>query len=255
VASASTSLEGSLLPASQSHIIQRAVKTGKLEEGNLVGDEGDSDEEEMRAIMQLLNKAEVENIGPASQTPSMTPVDAQPEKAPAKPRNRTSRFKLARNVDSDLATPPSQDTRSSPKLPTAEVVAERIANTVSPSTFSLRSPVNATVRERTTPIVATRVQERGPKTPHSSIQRPTIIESPSFTSPSGTFNANSFIVNSPSFVPPSETALIIDSPSFQSPPGQNSRGTVMSENVGESVGPPGFGNKAKKVSRFAADRM
>lgn len=280
-ASASTSLGGSVIPASQSHIIQRAIKIGKIEEGNLVGGaEPDSDEEDMRAIIELLRKGEVENAGPSLPLPDTVPSEHQPVQVEKKPRAKTSRFKLARNVDSDSApsTPLSHEGRSSPKSLVSEAVSTAAPAVLSPVVERVSRPVASTVMERTpgrnttpaipgrptlAPAVSSQIQERGTQPIHPSLQNPMIIDSPSFSP--GTLDPNALIIDSPSFARPSHSkpaitnnATIIDSPSFQPPPGLNSRPAAISSEVRESAGSrmtTDNSGKAKRVSRFAADRM
>ncbi|KAH9483908.1 hypothetical protein JR316_0003386 [Psilocybe cubensis] len=67
--SESVSLGESVLPASSTRTIQRAIKTGKLDlDGKLVGAEADSESDEedhaMREVLELLKKGEVYNLGP-----------------------------------------------------------------------------------------------------------------------------------------------------------------------------------------------
>ncbi|PCH37877.1 hypothetical protein WOLCODRAFT_22915 [Wolfiporia cocos MD-104 SS10] len=62
---ASHSLGPSVLPASQSSTLKSAIRMGKLQNGQLFGDESDDDvEEEARKIVELLSQGEVTNIGP-----------------------------------------------------------------------------------------------------------------------------------------------------------------------------------------------
>ncbi|KAF5331124.1 hypothetical protein D9619_005372 [Psilocybe cf. subviscida] len=68
-AASSTSLGASVLPASSTRTIQKAIRTGKLDDdGKLIGGEDDSASEEedqgIQEVLELLRKGEVYNLGP-----------------------------------------------------------------------------------------------------------------------------------------------------------------------------------------------
>lgn len=230
----------------------------------------------MRAILELLSKGEVENAGPSPPLSNVASSKPQPVQVEKKPRNKGSRFKLARNIDSDStpSTPVSHTGRSSPKstageaLPTAapavaSQVEERISALVA-NTVTERIPGQNPTSRRQAPVstVSSHAQERNTSV-RPSVQHPMIINSPSFAP--GQQDSNAFIIDSPSFAQPSHpkpvitnNIMIIDSPSFQPPPGLDSRQAVIAGKVNESAGlrvAPNDSGKAKKVSRFAADRM
>lgn len=77
----STSLGGAVLPATQAKAIQRAIRTGKLEDDKLVGGEaGESDDEpadvNTEAFMEMLKSGEIRNVGPDGE--EVAPTSAAP---------------------------------------------------------------------------------------------------------------------------------------------------------------------------------
>ncbi|KAI0723982.1 hypothetical protein C8T65DRAFT_628114 [Cerioporus squamosus] len=151
----SQSLGGNILPASQSSTLKSAVRLGKVEDGNLLGGEdGESDDEihpAAKEMLEMLKKGEVVNVGPsapanvanvvravATPEPMTSMADVQPgpttpstpNDSPAAPKpkpSKVSQFKKSLSEPSmprsplspgsDLATPTTTASRSSPKLP------------------------------------------------------------------------------------------------------------------------------------------
>lgn len=287
-----TSLAGSVLPASSARTIQRAIRTGKLDDnGKLIGGDDDSASEEedqgLQEVLDLLRKGEVYNLGPdgnyvhavrpnhgSSPLPviqnngtaesSSTQTSDSP-KAPIMPppnmRPKTSKFKAS------LATPgrPSAST-SSPQLNYSNL------GILSPSATPASHVGRSSPKMVTPPPIFSIVPERAQS---SSVKSP----SPS-KSPDQSTAAFSVIVNSPSFPIPQEPSshnitastgtpatMIISSPSF--PPPSSSRRQdrppqVLATHVTESrpvvsQHTQGSGDSStfvpKKVSRFKADRM
>ncbi|KAH9930741.1 uncharacterized protein B0H18DRAFT_134128 [Fomitopsis serialis] len=239
---ASHSLGSSVLPSSQSSGLKKAVRMGKVENDQLVGDDSDDDvTEEAKAIIELLSRGDVTNIGPQISTasnpgpstrvpPSGPSISASadapfsksplPEDslAPAKPRSKISKFKLS------LAQPEQRESPSpvSPSLETPRMTKSR-------SSPKLTSPVPGT--PIAVPTATSRPTERqnndSPTVIPESIQRKAaqgqmpsmIVDSPSFRPPGvpAPFMP-SMVVDSPSFVqPPPFQSFVLDSPSFQTP--------------------------------------
>ena len=247
IVSSSTSLDGFVVPASQSALIREAVKLGKLESGQLVGCPEDSDDD-LKEIMELIKQGEVENLGPNLPNGSSTqPVERDVSSLPPpKARNKTSRFKISRG---GALPPPERTVENCPSIgvepptPVALNVTERELNlrletdqrTSSPSPSSVPdTPLNMV--ERSSPklpsgdispathiLPPTRLSRKpaGPSQPTT----PTVRESapasgivrektptPSKTQPPA-------VIDSPSFKPP--PSMAIDSSSFALPIGHN----------------------------------
>lgn len=109
-----------------------AVKLGKLEDDQLVGDPEDSDGD-LKEIMELIKQGDIENVGPnlpngsSSQT-----VERDVSSLPAsKARNKTSRFKINRGGASQPFERTGEDCPSigvEPPNPVALSVTERNGN-------------------------------------------------------------------------------------------------------------------------------
>ena len=286
---ASHSLGDAVLPAAQSTSVQRAVRMGKLEDGQLVGgDAGDSDgeldtaDENTRAMLEMLRNGKVTNIGPrpaavpgspaANELPGSTSTKVPsaadkvpPPQAVAQPQpSKVSKFKLAvthpstpsshaqpsgSGLSSSLSTPVNTADRSSPKFP---------------------SPGDSTpdhqLASSSTPTVT------------KSLSMPSmIVDSPDFPRPAGA-QMPSMIVESPDFPRPafanrsagstptalSPTSTIV--PSTQSSPvapvtmrpsvvERRPPTVVSAREASGSAGASGeSGARKPKVSRFKAQR-
>lgn len=267
--SASTSLGASVLPASTARTLQRAIRTGKLDDSEkLIGGDADSgseeETEEMQELLELLKKGEAYNLGPdgkvvhpipkrssgSTEAPSSV-ADPQSNQPPPLVRPpKTSKFKLSRtqagrpaptlddNPSPTISQPPtpiSNVARSSPKLPSTFIptVTER-----------QRSGVTGSLR--------------------STVLTPTVFESQPFGEPSISNRdpkMRSMIVNPPSFAHTEVPSMIVESPSFpsQPPPRPRAPPTIMSSTVKESGGSRQTHNNSesrpeKKVSRFLSER-
>jgi len=247
IVSSSTSLDGFVVPASQSGLMRDAVKLGKLESGQLVGCPEDSDDD-MKEIMELIKQGEVENVGPNlpnGSSPQTVERDVS-SLPPPKARNKTSRFKISRG---GAPQPPERTAENYPSIgvepptPVALNVTEREGGlrletdqrTSSSSPSSVPdTPLNTV--ERSSPklpsgdippathiLPPTRVSRKpaGPSQPTTSAVRELAPASgiarektptPSKTQPPA-------VIDSPSFKPPS--SMTIDSPSLALPIGHN----------------------------------
>ncbi|TFK54737.1 hypothetical protein OE88DRAFT_1653204 [Heliocybe sulcata] len=292
-ASPSTSLAASVIPASQTRNLQRAIRTGKMENGKLIGgQDGDSGsdidaEENAREVLEMLKRGEVTNAGPEPETAAFSNLSLEdhissineraasqdervegsdPGTSPTKSRLQASRFKsafLAAQTKSPAtptsglmtpATPINNIERSSPKIPA----------------------ISATIFERQAPSASRLPSNLGRKgaSPDSPITRvspdlSTVAPQPTRGSqPPGasdvTGDLADAVVDSPSFQSlstPSRVmpAMTVESPSFpfssSSHPAEPSP-TIILEQVRESPGDAGSGSTEapKKVSRFLAQR-
>ncbi|KAI9445961.1 hypothetical protein H4582DRAFT_2163084 [Lactarius indigo] len=204
----STSLGTSVLPSSSS-ALRRAVRTGRLEGDQLVGN-GDNDSEEedegedarIGAFMDALRRGEVTNAGAAENSdvlvaalesaygapprPPPAPL-APPATAPTPARQqKDSKFKLARPV-------------APPRTLVDDEGPREGAEALRPIARPL--PISETVLERKRPV-------------------PTQVQPPPSLSPApGVADSPMAIIDSPSFPPPSPAGTaapiaIVDSPSF-----------------------------------------
>ncbi|KAH9843177.1 uncharacterized protein C8Q71DRAFT_736247 [Rhodofomes roseus] len=238
---ASHSLGASVLPSSQTSSLKKAVRMGKLESGQLVGDDSDDDvTQEAREIVELLTRGDVANIGPqpsaaASTSASTAPLPGPPSSAstedstvPSKPKSKVSKFKLS------LAQPQGRESSStgSPSLQTPQMTSDR-------SSPKLTSPEPGTPISVPTPSSRPtdgRHNDNGAVIPEPIRRKGVhdqmpimIVDSPSFRPPGSAPTTPSMIVDSPSFSPPSGSVprttatssmppMVVDSPSFI-PPG------------------------------------
>ena len=247
IVSSSTSLDGFIVPASQSALMRGAVNLGKLEDDQLVGGPEDSDDD-LKDIMELIKQGEVENVGPNlpdGSSPQNVERDAY-SLPPPKARNKTSRFKINRGgalQTYERTTDDSPFIGIEPPTPVALDVIEREGSlrleTDQRTPSSSPSPIPdtpLTVVERSSPklpsgdiplvtesLPPTRVSRKpaGPSqsttsavrelAPASGITREK-TPTPSKTQPPA-------VIDSPSFRSPPST--VIDSPSFALPTGHN----------------------------------
>ncbi|CAL1705147.1 unnamed protein product [Somion occarium] len=239
---ASHSLGQAVLPASQSSSIKSAIRMGKLKDGKLVGEPGESDddvEEEARTILELLQKGEVTNIGPQpvpksidSQESKVTSV-ARPEadsRAPeAKLKSKVSRFKAAMastpsplgpdspGDDSDLNTPICFTERSSPKLSSPQIARPKAHPIAVPSSSSQPPPKPQPGPSR----VRNSATQKLPS-PDALVANPPLPQPQSVHTleglPAASFhpvtNPFSMIIDSPSFLPRG----VVESPSAPAQP-------------------------------------
>ncbi|KAF8912068.1 hypothetical protein CPB84DRAFT_1761183 [Gymnopilus junonius] len=210
VESVSTSLGASVIPESSTRTIQRAIKTGRLDDdGRLIGAEAESESEDegaaMQDVLELLRKGEVYNLGPegeylhtvpaqASSLAPHVPVSApssQPDGSklpnglpPPSMRSKTLKFKASRAA---AGRPPTsnQMTISSTQRPENSSTAP--LSQVSRSSPKLDTPTT----------MSAGVAERIPLAAHSSAIQSRIQSPPTF----------SMIVDSPSFPTPRNAAI------------------------------------------------
>ncbi|KII89150.1 hypothetical protein PLICRDRAFT_53615 [Plicaturopsis crispa FD-325 SS-3] len=278
--SSSTSLGTSVLPASNYQTVKKAIRTGKLENDQLVvpADESGSDiDDDAKEILELLKKGEIHNIGPdaSSLTPKVVSplpsiaVSAPPEPevhSPAVPTApKTSRFKATRQErhvspspsssrPSPPSTPISTATRSSPKLPSNSLPTSPANGTASSPIAGLQMP--SMIVE--SPSFARPKFPVKAATPHGSTPlAPTLASVDSTSSqPPSSISSTPTVVGSP-------ISPAINSPSFASPRSTESMSRrpdrppmVMSTAVRESM--PGRAEeppKERRMSRFLAERM
>jgi hypothetical protein len=189
--------------------VQGAVRTGKLENGKLVdlNTISDDEDENVQAAIELLKRGIIQNVGPLPDTN----VSSEELPSATNPTLESSTFNLA----SHSVTHVSDVQMSSPKMTSSQPV----------------------------------IENQG-----SNTDRPDDAKTLKITSPSVK------PVDSRSFLPSdSHQHTIIDSPSFPSPSRQRQPPPVMSSTVRERKG---IGNhnedkegNERKVSRFLAGRM
>lgn len=231
IVSSSASLDGFVIPASQSVLMQDAVKLGKLEGGQLLGGSEDSDDD-LKEIMDLIRQGEVENVGPnlLDGSPSQMAGQGVLSLPPPKVRNKTSRFKINRGGATQPAERTAENTPSlsvEPPTPVTSNVTERRGSLRLELNQRARSPSLSPIPD--TPL--TIVERSSPKLLPEDVPIPT--ESPPSTpvsrKPAGSSQSTTSTVCELTPVPgivcegtptPSKTPLpaVIDSPSFTSLP-------------------------------------
>ena len=258
--SASTSLEASVIPASTSRTIQRALRTGKLDsDGRLVGAEVDSASEDedpaTQEVLELLKKGEVYNLGPdgnyihtipprspwttttSTTAPSSDHESSATKSLPPSRRSQTSKFKPSRPAEGTLS--PS-DPITIPRPSTDESLSPSITPT---SHASRSSP-----KLESSQTIAPQIYERKPLSDPSS----SVVIRESTTLPF------SMILDSPSFPAPVQTAPV---PPTRSTTRPDRPPPVLSSAVTQSKRPQAppsaeaSQQAEKKVSRFKAERM
>lgn len=120
LSSPSTIIAANIIPARQATAVKRAIRMGKLQDDQLVGDDHESeDEESMREIMELLRTGQITNIGPLSNTDSpSTQLHGQEtlkSNVIEKSIPATSSIR-EKQPSSESSTPLMTSERSSPKL-------------------------------------------------------------------------------------------------------------------------------------------
>jgi len=273
---ASHSLGPYVIPSSQSHAISRAIRYGKLENGQLIGGEAGESEDEMEGpvysqeeILKLLSEGGATNIGPAPARPEHTPHQAtlrppvlsapvaeRVSKSAFQSRQRISPSKDSPVSDQSTAYSPSSFTLSTPVAVT-EISSPKTGAPIPPppapkagTPLTVRKPAMAArVTERPRPAFNVRkVAESSPRNTNVAMDSlppiSGVIQSPSFSSdtPGAASPFQSIIVESPSF--------LHGSPSQGPPVGGFREGS--SAGGATSVG-TGDGER-KKVSRFLAER-
>ena len=247
IVSSSTSLDGFVVPASQSVLMRDAVKLGKLEDDQLVGGPEDSDDD-LKEIMELIKQGEVENVGPNllnGSSPQMVEREVASLPLP-KARNKTSRFKISRGC---ALQPPERTAEGSPFIgvepptPVALKVTERGGNLQLETNQRTSSPSSSPIPD--TPLTV--VERSSPKLPSGDIPLSTesLPPTPVSRKPTGPPQSTTstvrelapasgidrertptpsktqppVVIDSPSFKP--QPSMIIDSPSFAPSKGHN----------------------------------
>lgn len=238
----STSLGTSVLPNSAS-ALRGAVRMGRLEDGQLLGNsdsegEGEDDVARAREFVDALHRGEVTNAGAAENSDALIAALESAYGAPPKQPTPT-----APSAVTTVPIPDSAPTKSAP-------VSQNI------SRFELAGPALA-------PPLA---EDEGPRegkatAPSQASTNVTIVERKAAPVPSS--QSPPMIVDSPSFAPPGGAPMmVIDSPSFR-PPLPSSRPTrppAVLATVRESSGAQqqqqqGQAPEAgKRMSRFKVQR-
>ncbi|KAH8117443.1 hypothetical protein DFH11DRAFT_1687445 [Phellopilus nigrolimitatus] len=261
----SVSLGGSVLPQGKTNTLQRAVRTGKLDDGKLVGgEEGESaseDEEnenykhmldmlkagivaEEEAIASVLLSALPEHSardGPVSVPQTASSSSAAPTPLTSyTPPPKKSRFLSERTAQSTIASPPAPDAYS----PLSSTVFERSKEAPRPTSASQQSPAgksrqaqdvtSGTPFKRPPSVISVpsiRPSQRQPVASQQSTPDPTVLPS--------------MVIESPSFPPPR-----IGASSTPRPP-------ALVNEVRESTrrGLESTQSQPGRVSRFKAERM
>jgi hypothetical protein len=178
------------VPASQSVLMRDAVRLGKLEGDQLVGDTEDSDDE-LKDIMELIKQGEVDNVGPnlANGSSSQTVERDVSSLPPPKVRNKTSRFRVNRGGAPQPAERTVADSPSlgvGPPTPVASYVKERRGDFRSEQARSLSSsPVPDT------PL--TMVERSSPKLPSGDLPLITERLPPTHVSPKSAGSSQSTV--------------------------------------------------------------
>jgi hypothetical protein len=201
--------------------VQRAVRTGKLEGGKLVGpaDDSGSDADDAE-LVGMLARGELTNLGPE---PASIPGPGPSTQAGRERATLPRLGELAQGLPqggSPLATPVNTTERSSPKMGAAALPGPPAPE---------RRPVSAQVAERRP--VSAQVTERTPASRGTPIAVPSRHAKPPDRGPA------------PAVEYPAQTSvmpsMVVDSPSFP-PPG--------------APAPPPVVQAPRKTSRFMLDR-
>ena len=250
-----SSLGATIVPASSSRTIQRALRTGKLDsDGKLVGGEADSASEDedpaLQEVLELLKKGEVYNLGPDGNYIHTIPPRSNPWTATS-----TSTSSSNESASATQSLPPSRRSQTSKFKPTRP--AEERLNASSPipipSTHELPSPSTTPTSHagRSSPkleAIAPQVYERNPLSNPASL-------SLSFATGNSAKLPFSMIVDSPSFPVPQERpvvppTVIPSRPGLSPTTTESSRSQAPQSN--EASQPA---TKTQKISRFKAERL
>ena len=265
----STSLGASIVPASSSRTIQRALRTGTLDSNDrLVGGEGDSASENedpaLQEVLELLKKGEVYNLGPdgnyihtiAPHSPSTATSTAAPSETkplPSSRRSQISKFKPSRPAEGKLP-----DSIAIPS-PSSLSIHESLSPSITPISHEYRSSPKLEVSQAMAPQVYERRPLSAPASSSAGFKNPAtlpfsmIVDSPSFPAPQDSQGRRPAVpptVISSSSIPPTHPdrrPAIISSPVTQS----NRSQAQVSESNEASQLPV----KTAKVSRFKAERL
>ncbi|KAF8637412.1 hypothetical protein AX17_002907 [Amanita inopinata Kibby_2008] len=226
----STSLDGSVLPASSAKTLQHAIRMGKLDpQDRLIGDDDDSgsdlENEAMQEIIDLLKKGEVYNVGPeGNQTVHAIPkpeneqtstvAAVNPAVLPPLSRPGASKFKLDRSQAGPSSSRASRDqpndtspgTKTSNAQTAVGSVTERQPRGNASTPLSAGFPGTALGTGQPSSAAARQSSQRQPIRPAS---QSTITESP--LRPSGHIGKDSLTPSS----------MIVESPSFPRPAGES----------------------------------
>ncbi|KAG6335212.1 hypothetical protein ID866_3883 [Astraeus odoratus] len=249
-------LESSVVPEARQKSIRNAIRVGKLENNQLVGGpSGDSgsEDDDVREMIELLKKGNVQNVGPNFDPTSM------------------SRRHTSEGVSARPTAPPAATLKlPTPNLPPGDAVnPAHLPRQVSAHSTSPKSAVGGVIERkppRPPPSQAFPLQK--PSRQPTAGARSAVIQPPSdadsFSAPANPVFSS--IVESPSYPAPS---MIVESPSFPRPQATQQRArhssrpdrppvVVASTSSNEpapnsnAVDP---GATQRKVSRFMAERQ
>ena len=252
----SHSLGPFVVPSSQSHVLNKAIRYGKLENGQLVGGpEGESEDEldgsvpTEEELLRLLAEGQLTNVGPSLRPSSSRPtalassvvergakVSTKPEPRLLSPDSTSENSTVYSPSSSSLSTPIAVTERSSPKAAT-------------PTSPSPAPDVKPTSRAPQV-VLASQILER-PR--HSQRQSPARVLSGTDSLP-----PISGVIHSPDFpIQGSHSAFrseIIESPAFSVAATSIGAGGSEAASDQDASGVGRRGNEKKKVSRFLAQR-
>ena len=237
----STSLGASVLPNSAS-ALRGAVRMGRLEDGQLVGNidsegEGEDDVARAREFVDALHRGEVTNAGAAENSDALIAAlesaYGAPPKQPAPPTVTTDPIPASAPIKSaPVSQKNSKFKLAGPALPPplAEDEGLREGKATAPS----QQPTNVTIVERKAAPVP------------SSQSPPVIVDSPSFAPPGGT---PMMVIDSPSFRPPLPSSRPTRPPAVLATVRESS-GTQQQQQQQQGQTP----EAGKRMSRFKAQR-
>ncbi|TCD66007.1 glycosylphosphatidylinositol anchor biosynthesis [Steccherinum ochraceum] len=222
----SHSLGPYIIPSSQSHVLSRAIKYGKLEDNQLVGgDAGESEDEQdgnlptEEEILRMFSEGKVTNAGPSprpSQQVPMAPSAArrsQPTTQPVPVRipgslSRTAATQFSPGSgESPISGQSTAYSPSSSSLSTPIAVTERSSPKMTTPVSASPVPDSSTTLPSRKPAISSFVKERSQLRDAIALAQPSPRSAP----------AISGIIESNEFGAPSSQAFrsdIIDSPSF-----------------------------------------
>ncbi|KAH9956596.1 hypothetical protein BC827DRAFT_744324 [Russula dissimulans] len=264
---APASLGSSALPHS-TDALRGAVRMGRLEADQLVGDDdgdGEHDAARTREFMDALNRGDVTNAGAAENSnaliaalesaygappgqrpppPAASPATGTaPVPAPTALAQKNSRFKLARAAPPSTLAPNDKGPReggASPSRPppTSNTVVERKAVRPHATASSPPAPPGAL----------------GSRQPATAPQIPSmIVDSPSFAPPGG--DAPAAVIDSPSFRPPLPSARLTRPSAVVASTVREPSGTTQQQKQKQQQPQPVLvPEPGKPVSRFKAQR-
>lgn len=280
----SHSLGSSVVPSSSISTMKRAVRMGKLENGNLIGgEEGESDDEVVentRALLEALTRGEVTNIGPGTQSSVHSPPNASSHSVPIEQNtqlieqpkpSKVSRFKLSITQPSVIRqgtlspasssaapTPTDFAHRSSPKLfsPQEDTIQEAtpaMSSSSAPPRFTLPAELQSAVQNgqlQMPGMIVASPSLFAPQAAASQTLQTTSIGGQ--TSPTSSLSPSSTAVATPTSAEPSALSASAPNPAPMRQSVVERRPPVVVTNGAQSQ--PAKEGITPKVSRFKARR-